>query len=626
MSRDWLVKMAEKAVPDEVVLEEALSTLPYEDLYDLSAEEGVVEREDQLDVMQAKMAQADQMGRELAHLHGDELEKEAFLPLLAGLAGRAVGGGLLRKAVGGIVKDKAIGAVGSAIGSGVQKARQGFQQPAAQQVAKFASSKSQEIDHEAFDSAIRSVQNPVQRVMGHPLTGAAIGAGMGAMMFPEAPLLSAGGGAAVGALGNWAGGRLGGALAKKIPQKAWDPRFRSAYEAALKERAGKEKTALLGAGGLKGLGASLASRGSTLARGATNMMASDPRKALALGGAAVGAAQGLMRDPGYDEYGNRKSRLGAAAKGAVGGGAIGYGVGSIKGVQGAIQGAGKSMGGQLAAGAKKLSPQEMAHVAENMRSAPHVQAPAAAPAADDRALFNIHGGSTAPPLARTPATEIPPEVMAQLGTPGTGEGSGLMQPKKSRLGALVDDMRRVPKNLGFGNAKLAPAAGWQQWQESAPAIKTANRQTLTIGPGGQLTRHHLTPSLASQNRVTGGTLADIGAGNIQPGHSEPVQMRGTARPMPSSSMAPSSLQRSQGDVVSSAPRPAPAMAQPRQAATQTQIPANRATPPPIPAAARRGAAGVGASKGFPSLAGAKSIAGGGIPRAGGFAKALSKVR
>lgn len=643
MSRDWLVKMAEQAVSDEAVLEDALSSLPYDDLVELSTDEEVVPKEDQLDVMQAKMAQADQMGRELARVHGDELQKEAFLPLLAGLAGRAAGGGLLRRAVGGIIKDKAIGAVGSAVGSGVQKARQGFQQPAAQQVAKFASEKTAFVDQIAGYAVGRHYgKKQKERGEKHDFGG-----------LQAASLLAPGG--------------IGYQIGRNVSHK--------------------EKKALMGSAALKGLGATLASKGGTLARGATNMMASDPRKALAIGGAALGAAQGLVRDPGFDEYGNRKSRLGAAAKGAIGGGALGYGVGSLKPVQGALQNAGKSMGGTLAAGAKKMSPQEVSHLTENMRSAPLPQAAAAAPAPEDRALFNMHGGPTAPPISRMPATEIPPEVMAQLGTPGTGEGSGVMQPKPSRLRGFVEDMRRVPKNLGFGNATLPPSANWQQWQEAAPAIKTAgipkgllrsnspyavsrrgahelgrrnapefrkimqggdtprnkfdkslfqardaaasrsrdrargllekksNRQTLTIGPGGTLTRHHMTPSMASNNRVTGGTLADIGAGNIPAGHSEPVLSRAARPASGPMSMRPGAMQQAPGDVVSSAARPAPMARRP-------------GTPPPIPAGARS-PAGLGASsagKALPSLAGAKSIAGGGIPRAGGFAKALSKVR
>jgi hypothetical protein len=49
----------------------------------------------------------------------------------------------------------------------------------------------------------------------------------------------------------------------------------------------------------------------------------------AIGGAALGGASGLLRDPGVNPDGTPKSRLGAAAKGAIGGAAVGGGVGAL---------------------------------------------------------------------------------------------------------------------------------------------------------------------------------------------------------------------------------------------------------------------------------------------------------
>ena len=49
----------------------------------------------------------------------------------------------------------------------------------------------------------------------------------------------------------------------------------------------------------------------------------------AVAGGGIGALSGLVSDPGYDEQGQRKSRIKASLKGLIGGGAIGAGAGAL---------------------------------------------------------------------------------------------------------------------------------------------------------------------------------------------------------------------------------------------------------------------------------------------------------
>ena len=49
----------------------------------------------------------------------------------------------------------------------------------------------------------------------------------------------------------------------------------------------------------------------------------------AVAGGGIGALSGLVSDPGYDEQGQRKSRINESMKGLLGGGAIGAGAGAL---------------------------------------------------------------------------------------------------------------------------------------------------------------------------------------------------------------------------------------------------------------------------------------------------------
>ena len=108
-SNDFLIKMAESMPSDEAQLETAMGELPYEDIHEMGLDAGVANNTPEIDGTVDRFVEADQMGRELAHLHGEELQKEALLPLLAAGA-RAVAG--VAKAAGPAIK-KLVGRGGS---------------------------------------------------------------------------------------------------------------------------------------------------------------------------------------------------------------------------------------------------------------------------------------------------------------------------------------------------------------------------------------------------------------------------------------------------------------------------------------------------------------------------------
>ena len=120
---------------------------------------------------------------------------------------------------------------------------------------------------------------------------------------------------------------------------------------------GMEKQALM-AQGIAGIGKALAggSKGvASFGRQAAGTMMKSPGVAGAAMGGAAGAGVGLLKDPGYDAQGNKKSRLGAAAKGALGGAAIGGAAGTfLKPVRGAIQNQGKLMSQEMRAAGSKV--------------------------------------------------------------------------------------------------------------------------------------------------------------------------------------------------------------------------------------------------------------------------------
>jgi hypothetical protein len=73
MSRDWLVQMANGQQTDSTRLEEALKELPFEEIEKLAYDAQAIESARHYRDLQEKVAEADRLGRELAHKHGAEL-------------------------------------------------------------------------------------------------------------------------------------------------------------------------------------------------------------------------------------------------------------------------------------------------------------------------------------------------------------------------------------------------------------------------------------------------------------------------------------------------------------------------------------------------------------------------
>lgn len=315
---DWLVNLSKKPLTDDEELGQAISRLSEDDRHAFFADIGAEERESRVDDFGAKLDWADAAGRELAQANSQDMssggtEKVAFIPALVGMAGRALGGSALKSGVGSLaknlVKDQIVGAGVSAVGKGLNRARQGVRPPMAP--APIMS----KVAYTALDQVAGGVigynRGRAQKERGEPYSFG--GRQVASFLVP---------------------GGVGYQIGRTIAHDRGSP---------------KEKTAMFGAirgaaAGLRGAASSFTSGGVPgMASRFSKTMMQDPRKAMTIGGAALGAAQGLVRDPGYDEYGRRRSRIGAAAMGGIGGGAIGYGVGSIPGAQRGVRGMGKGL-------------------------------------------------------------------------------------------------------------------------------------------------------------------------------------------------------------------------------------------------------------------------------------------
>jgi hypothetical protein len=238
---DWLVKMASKAPSDEGQLKLAMGLLNADDLRELALDAGVAEPTEHLESFEERFEQADLMGREMAHIHGDSLEKQAVLGALAAGAGRLLGGGALKGIGGAIAKNVAIDGATNAVSGALSKNRQAA--PAAAGGFKYASEKTASLEQAAFtefckeaglasslvsgvgssakgNGLLRSVAGGMMR---HPgmagaAAGAAVGAAGGLLKDPgydaQGNRNSRLGAATKGALG---GAAVGGAAAHFIP-------------------------------------------------------------------------------------------------------------------------------------------------------------------------------------------------------------------------------------------------------------------------------------------------------------------------------------------------------------------------------------------------------------------------
>lgn len=130
--QDWLIGLSDNDKTEDQLLQEALESLPPDELMKLAYDINPTSRPTAVEDLQIKIAQAEQHGRELAAQHGNELEKQALLGLLAkagkGLMGAVGGGGGaaaggLGSTVKNIAKDVATSKITSGIGNTLSSAK-----------------------------------------------------------------------------------------------------------------------------------------------------------------------------------------------------------------------------------------------------------------------------------------------------------------------------------------------------------------------------------------------------------------------------------------------------------------------------------------------------------------------
>jgi hypothetical protein len=265
-------------------------------------------------------------------------------------------------------------------------------------------------------------------------------------------------------------------------------------------------------------------------------------------GKAMGSATGkgglLQRAAGYAV---RNPGTALTAAGAVGGAAM-----APRDEQGNKQYLrGAMMGGGIAAGANALSG---GSIANKMRAGVmNPKSPAlgqgtrnylmdSAAATKGRYPKPMAGGA-APATSAVPASAASPQggFFARAGNwlnskmPGqrTAPAGATEYRGGPTMGAVkvAQDWEKIAEQM-FVN--LSPAERICLIAEVEAFEKRANQQTLHYDPATKtFIRIHAQPSMAANQQVQGGTLADLGAGNIPQGHREPVQSfraRGTMPP------------------------------------------------------------------------------------------------
>lgn len=457
---DWLVKFANQQTSDEDQLMDALGDLSIEELQEIASyDEPSAEN---LETFEEKVAQADRMGRELAHLHGDQFEKDAFLPLIGaalGAGARMLGGKLLSKgvqAVGGALADKATSALKPAA-------------PAAPAMAggfKYASQKEAGL----MGSAMGMLKKPgVTNFLKEQGKELAINKGKqmlsGAGHAAAAPAAQAAPmAAAPAASGGFSYGT--GKFAS----------VRSLYIASLEKQAGWSDSLV------KTVGSS--TKGNGFLRGAAAKMMRDPAMATALAGAAIGVGKGLLSNPGVDpQTGMPRSRLGAALRGGVVGGGLGYAGGKfIPGAAEKVQGLGKDLSKSLrsskniedmTAHAHQLPPPVPA--AAGAAPAPAAAAAQAAPPAPAnvpmKPVRDVSGLSTQDPFVQPTPANLPGQMLDQgvVNMPALRKqfaASGSMGKNAMRMMTPVERIKlamlaKQSANSPMFSTRISPAAAGQ---------------------------------------------------------------------------------------------------------------------------------------------------------------------
>lgn len=581
---DWLVKFAQEAKSEDQLLHEALESLPPSMLQELAAEFNPSLRPTGMEAMEVKIANAHRMGQELAYEHGDELEKQAFLPVLAAGA-RMLGGAAAKTGLKGlaggvaknVAKDVAINGATKAVSSAVRPpatAATGGMTGGGFSYGKVAGLNMAGVGRQAAGFFHR---NP-----GAALTLA--GAAGGAIMAPRDPQ--------TGEKQLLRGAVMGGGLAAGANALS---QGRLADKA--KHMVTRQNNPIFGQG----------------ARRYATESAYQTRPAQAAGAAAAAAPPVSGGGPASAPYRGGPTmgqvKLGFAGIDDVIGGLIGHAKGKQQAERGEEHnfggkqvaslllpgGAGYQLGRYIGHNNSKKDKEKTASPAGLILQAAIKEKLAEEKTDTDRAKKWGRTGALAGGVftaARIPAAmEAARAAGAPYGVrPGLGSSAAMIG-----LGGAIN------AGLGYGAGRLAhrfahgPATG-------KSLEKSANRSTLTYDPA--------TKTFTRQNLTADTTMGSSGSDVIPAGHVEPA---GRALREPARGPVPAGLGPSGGtsrvhslhggDVMSSSPRPG--------MAARTM-----GTPPPIPAAARRpmggvaGLAGAAAKPKLPSLAGAMSLAGG----------------
>ena len=382
-----------------------------------------------------------------------------------------------------------------------------------------------------------------------------------------------------------------------------------------------------------------------LGRKAVGLIGHNPGIAVGAAGALAGAAMAPR-----DQQTGKKQYL----KGALVGGGVGLGANALSGgaignsLEKAVTGD-RAILGQKAKGFVNAAKAEHPHFAPgggggnaamlNLKQdlatpleQPVFKTPEPVAAPVEHTPLSMTGDSTplAPHLAAPPSAnlqvqniEAPASVLAAMQS-ASQRGSYLDGIRAQRE---AEQQARVAKNMaasqqaaGNYNRGAGMSESERAWNSFAPKTvlshvikqaalqKMANMQRLVYDPASKtFTRNHVTPSLASNSQVEGGTLADIGLPDIRAGQSLPVSGMTpelvNPRPVRPSGIPSQVHSMSGGNVLSSAPArgvgPSPQM-------SATPMPVK---PPTLPSSIRGAGSGMaraaaGPMGRLPSLAGA----------------------
>lgn len=642
---NWLSKLAEQDISDEERLQREIESLPPSELQKLAYDLEVMPRPTHTDEMKVKIAEAYRMGQEMAHEHGDELEKQAlaFLAPVLGMAGRALAGAGAKKVIGGVAKNVARDVASNAVTGAAGKAFKSVSAPQGGGGFSYGGGTPQYKIAGIMNAAAKGAgPGLLQRAAGYAVRnpGTAItaaGAVGGALMAPRDPQTGEkqylrgammGGGLAAGA-NALSGGAIGNkaraaVMNNKNPLLGQGARGYM-MDAAKATKGSYPKAARPGAAAAATPGAGPSTGTPTVAPAAAPTQAAAP---------AMRVAPAAKQAPAQAAAGPQMSDAHRAAQEAVAAGinvpaemlhpdaqvAAGGGVNTQAGQMGDQMVSRQGLLGRLRGKMKNSPAAQAGAAADDYRGGP-VWGETKTAQAQLRYLQDILEkkafvlGGLAGHLAAGPDREASPRSGFWRGAAGDIAGTiaggaigGLAGDTGRLAGSLIGGLgggylagrTARPTDLELKSHRAGQAAKLKALLKDDKKTKEANQQTLTYDPATKsFMRHHVTDDTSMGNK---------GNDMIPAGHSEPVgrgqqfsEHRGQVAPAGAAPSGGRGVIHSMhgGDVMSSSPRPG--------------VPSRAVgTPPPIPMAARRagpaGMAGAMAKPKLPSLAGAMSVA------------------